>query len=41
MLKLIATALASVLLLSSCSLISNTLKIPGRTIQSLGRTVGF
>lgn len=39
--KLIAVALASLLLLSSCALISNTLKVPGRTLQSVGRTFGF
>lgn len=41
MLKLIAASLAACLLLSSCGLLSRTLSVPGRTIQSLGRTFGF
>ncbi|MDQ8190067.1 hypothetical protein [Roseibacillus persicicus] len=41
MLKLIAIALTATLLLSSCGLVSRTLQVPGRTVQSLGRTLGF
>lgn len=39
--KLIALALTSLLILSSCGLLRNTLKVPGRTLQSVGRTFGF
>jgi len=41
MLKLIATAIAAALLLNSCALLQRTLKVPGRTVQTLGRTLGF
>ncbi len=41
MIKLIATALLAALVLSSCGLANRTLQVPGRTIQSLTRTLGF
>lgn len=41
MLKLIAAALFAALFLSSCGLINRTLQVPGRTVQTLGRTLGF
>ncbi|MBK1833042.1 hypothetical protein [Roseibacillus ishigakijimensis] len=41
MLKLLVAAVAASLLLSSCALLSNALKVPGRTVQSVGRTFGF
>ena len=41
MLKLITTAIAASLLLSSCALLRNAAQVPGRTLQSVGRTFGF
>lgn len=41
MLKLIVVALAALFFLSSCAVLSRTLQVPGRTFQSLTRTLGF